>query len=170
MPAVISLVGKSNSGKTTLLEKLIPQIIKSGFRVGVLKHHQHDFEFDIPGKDTWRHKQAGAEVVVLATPTGIGVVKDTRTELSIDDLIKQYYEDVDIVITEGYKKGPYSKIELVRRANQKPAINDRDESWVAFVTDTEIDTTLPVFDLNDYVLLASFIISNFLPNKGTPNA
>nr|MBF0223149.1 molybdopterin-guanine dinucleotide biosynthesis protein B [Desulfobulbaceae bacterium] len=170
MPPVISLVGKSNSGKTTLLEKLLPQLIKHGFRVGVLKHHNHDFEFDIPGKDTWRHKQAGAKVVVLATPIGVGLVRDTDTELSINELVNQYYTDVDIVITEGYKKGPHPKIEVCRQANQKSPINSRDESWKAFVTDMELDTTLPVFDLNDSSALATFIISNFLPPKGTPNA
>jgi molybdopterin-guanine dinucleotide biosynthesis protein B len=165
MPPVISLIGKSNSGKTTLLEKLIPQIISHGFRVGVLKHHTHDFTFDVPGKDTWRHKQAGAEVVVLATPYGVGVVRDIKSDLSIDELVRQYYQDVDIVITEGYKKGPHPKIEVCRADNQKPTIADRDESWVAFATDKLINTELPVFDINDHLGLASFIISSFLTLK-----
>jgi len=161
MPQVISLIGTSNSGKTTLLEKLIPQIISHGFRVGVLKHHTHEFTFDIPGKDTWRHKQAGAEVVVLATPYGIGLVKDIKKELSIDNLIRQYYQDVDIVITEGYKNGPYPKIEVYRANNHKPPLSGRDESWIAFAADKPIDTQLPVLDINDVSSLATFIISNF---------
>jgi len=169
MPPVISLIGKSNSGKTTLLEKLIPQINSHGLRVGVLKHHTHEFTFDIPGKDTWRHKQAGAEIVVLATPDGIGLVKETKKELSIEDIIRQYYQEVDIVITEGYKKGPYPKIEVCRADNNKRPLTGRDESWVAFAADLAIDTQLPVFDLNDFAGLASFIIANFLTPPTTMN-
>jgi molybdopterin-guanine dinucleotide biosynthesis protein B len=162
MPPVISLIGKSNSGKTTLLEKLIPQLRSHGFRVGILKHHTHEFTFDIPGKDTWRHKQAGAEVVVLSTPYGLGLVRDIKNELSVDELIRRYYQDVDIVITEGYKQGPYPKIEVCRANNPKPPLTSRDESWVAFAADQPLDTELPVFDINDHLGLASFIIATFL--------
>lgn len=158
MPPIISLIGKSNSGKTTLLEKLIPVLVSHNLRVGVLKHHTHTFEFDIPGKDTWRHKRAGAEVVVLATPEGIGLVRDVQSDPSIDELVQLYYQDVDLVITEGYKKGSYPKIEVHRAANQKELIADRDESWIAFASDTTIDTNLPVFDMNDHRALAAFIL------------
>lgn len=167
VPPVISFIGKSNSGKTTLVENLIPQLSAQGYKVGVLKHHTHGFAFDIPGKDTWRHQKAGAQVVVLSTPSGIGVVRKTNEELPIDCLVADYYQDVDLVITEGYKRGPYPKIEVFRQANQKPAIAERDRSWIAFASDGPIDTQLPVFDLNDYPAITNFIISHFLR---TPHA
>jgi len=158
-PAIVSIIGHSNSGKTTLVERLIPVLRGRGLRVGVLKHHGKDFEFDVPGKDTWRHGQAGADVVVLSTPAGIGVTVRHHREPPVDEVVRRYFRDVDLVITEGYKRGPYPKIEVARAATGKPLIAGRDATWIAFAADFPVDTTLPLFSLDDISGLAAFIMA-----------
>ncbi|MDZ7642747.1 MAG: molybdopterin-guanine dinucleotide biosynthesis protein B [Desulfurivibrio sp.] len=92
---VVALVGKPDCGKTTLLEKLLPELRERGYRVGTIKHHVHEFAMDTPGKDTWRHKQAGAEAVVLR---GVGLVSDTDRDLGVDELVTRYLGGMDLVI------------------------------------------------------------------------
>ncbi len=156
-PEIVSIIGHSNSGKTTLVERLIPVLRKEGLRVGILKHHGKDFEFDVPGKDTWRHARAGADVVVLSTPFGTGVTVRVEREPALDTLIERYFSGMDLVITEGYKRGPYPKIEVVRAANNKPPIPDREATWIAFVRDRHLVTSLPVFPLDDIAAIAAFL-------------
>ena len=102
MSQMISIVGRSQSGKTTLIEKLIPELKRRGYRVGTIKHSHHIFDFDKTGKDSWRHKDAGAETVIVASPGKIAMVKNDYRG-SLDDL-KNFFDDLDLVITEGYKK------------------------------------------------------------------
>jgi len=170
MTALVSLVGKANSGKTTLLEKLIPQLKSRGCRVGTIKHHVHGFDMDRPGKDTWRHKQAGASVVALSSPNGLGVIRDTEQELSLEELVDQHFKDVDLVITEGYKRASAPKVEIFRSAAHTAPLENRDHTWAAMVTDQpEQANGLPCFDLTDIEPLANFLIKTFLKPKSTTN-
>ncbi|MDH5524839.1 MAG: molybdopterin-guanine dinucleotide biosynthesis protein B [Desulfobulbaceae bacterium] len=162
MPPIVTLIGKPDSGKTTLLEKLIPELAKRGFRIGTIKHHVHEFEMDKPGKDTWRHKQAGAHTVALSSPTGLGVIRDVDHDSSLEELVGRYYHDVDLVIAEGYKRLALPKIEVHRRALHPDPLAGRDASWVAMVSDVELGSELPCFDINDAAKLADFLVERFI--------
>ena len=102
LPPVISIVGKSESGKTTLIEQLLPELKRRGYRIGVVKHAHHGFDMDRKGKDSYRHKQAGADTVMIASPGRIAMIKDVRGE-RLDDLIP-FFKDMDLLITEGFKR------------------------------------------------------------------
>jgi len=162
MPPVIAFIGKPDSGKTTLLEKLIPELHRRGYRIGTIKHHVHAFEMDKPGKDTWRHKQAGASTVALSSPTGLGVIRDVPEDLPIEELVGRYYGDIDLVIAEGYKRLGLPKIEVFRQALHPEPLPDRDETWVAMVSDTAGSKDLPCFGLDDVVGLADFLEERFI--------
>jgi molybdopterin-guanine dinucleotide biosynthesis adapter protein len=158
---VVALVGRPNSGKTTLLEQLIPELGRLGYRVGTIKHHVHRFEMDRPGKDTWRHKQAGARVVALSSPTGLGVIREVERDSPVEELVARYFADMDLVITEGYKRSALPKIEVYRRAAH-PEPLPADDTWVAVVSDTRISETLPHFDLVEVKELAAFLVRHFI--------
>jgi molybdopterin-guanine dinucleotide biosynthesis protein B len=113
-PAMVSIVGKSGSGKTTLLEKLIPELRGMGLKVGTIKHDVHGFEIDHPGKDSWRHKQAGSRITIISSPQRIGMVMDVDHDHTLDELAS-FFSGVDIVLTEGYKRENKPKIEIFRR-------------------------------------------------------
>lgn len=162
MPPVIAFIGKPDSGKTTLLEKLIPELRCRGYRIGTIKHHVHAFEMDKPGKDTWRHKQAGASTVALSSPTGLGIIRDVAEDLTIEELVGRYYGDIDLVIAEGYKRLGLPKIEVFRSALHDAPLPDRDDTWVAMVSDTAGVKELPCFGLDDVVGLADFLEERFI--------
>ena len=168
-PPVVALVGRPDCGKTTLLEKLLPELKRRGYRVGTIKHHVHEFSMDTPGKDTWRHKQAGAETVVLASPTGLGLVRDCDRDLGVDELVARYFGEMDLVITEGYKRTRLPKIEVYRREIH-PEPLPRDRSWIALVgdpapaaPDAAADTPeLPSFAADQVAAIADFLVERFL--------
>lgn len=162
MPPVIAFIGKPDSGKTTLLEKLIPELRRRGYRIGTIKHHVHAFEMDKPGKDTWRHKQAGANTVALSSPTGLGIIRDVDEDLTIEELVGRYYGDTDLVIAEGYKRLGLPKIEVFRSALHDAPLPDRDDTWVAMVSDTAGVNGLPCFGLEDIAGLADFLEERFI--------
>ncbi|MEN8134906.1 MAG: molybdopterin-guanine dinucleotide biosynthesis protein B [Thermodesulfobacteriota bacterium] len=161
-PQIIALVGKPDSGKTTLLEKLIPELNRRGYRIGTVKHHVHQFEMDRKGKDTWRHKQAGARTVALSSPTGLGIIRDVDHDHAIEELLDRYYYDVDLVIAEGYKSTALPKIELFRSGAHQEPLPNRDETWVAMISDTTPETDLPCLNLTDVAGIAEFLIENFI--------
>lgn len=161
MPPVISFIARPNHGKTTLLEKLLAEFSRRGLRIGVIKHHVHDFEFDKEGKDTWRHKQAGAHTVILSSPSGIGMTRDVDYDTPIPELVARYFHDMDLVCTEGYKWEDYPKVEVFRRAIGGEPLTERNESWAAFVSDADISTDLPCFGLDDICQLADFLIASY---------
>lgn len=146
-PQVISVVGKSDSGKTTLVTKLIPVLKRRGYKLGIIKHAFHGFDADREGKDSWRHKAAGADTVMVASPGRIAMVKD-EAEDSLDDLAR-YFDDMDIVITEGYKREDKPKIEIFRRGKHTTPLCSKEDNLIAFVTDTDADPGVPRFGLED---------------------
>ena|SRR3990167_2281385 len=110
---ILSIIGKSKSGKTTLIEKLIPELNSRGLRVGTVKHAHHGFEIDHPGKDSFRHREAGAEIVVLSSKDKIAMQRNIQEETSLNEIIQTYFpNDLDLVLVEGYKDEPGFKIEL----------------------------------------------------------
>jgi len=158
---VLSFVGRSKTGKTSLIERLIPIFCAKGIRVSVVKHHHLDFDIDIPGKDTYRFKQAGAQTVIISSPNKIAVIKDAVREPKIEDIISKYATEVDVVIVEGYKKAKLPKIEVyVNRENQPPVCLD-DKYLLAIVTDLPFSARVPVFLREDIEGISEFIFSHF---------
>ncbi len=163
---IISIAGKSNSGKTTLLEKLIFELNSRGYKIGTVKHTHDGFDFDKKGKDSWRHKKAGATATLVVTDTKIALVKeDTRSYIQ---KMETFLGDNDLILAEGFKKQPLPKIEIFRSdSDHKKPMCLEDPNLIAFVTDAEYQPPVPVFGLNDVQKIASFIEKNYLtPRKG----
>jgi len=164
-PPIIAVVGWSNSGKTTLLEKLIAELDHRGLRVGVIKHHHtHDWEMDRPGKDTWRFRQAGAQAVALATPSGFGLLRQAPAELPLTEFVERYFHNLDLVFTEGYKREKVPKIE-VRGHLRLEALPGIEADRIALVTDAGVDSSLkcPCFRFTQLAELSDYIVGQFLP-------
>ena len=160
MTKIISIVGRSQSGKTTLMEKLIPELKKRGYRIGTIKHAHHGFDIDKSGKDSWRHWHAGADAVVVASPGKIAMVKNDDCESL--DCLQDYFEDMDLVITEGYKRENKPKIEVLRAARHTELLCRKDRHLIAVVTDVDINPHVPKFGLEDIKELADLIEETFL--------
>jgi len=145
---VISIVGgKSNSGKTTLLEKIIREAKRRGWRVATLKHDVHGFEMDQPGKDTWRHAQAGADIVAISSPHKIAILESVSGDQPLDEVIARIH-GVDVIFTEGYKSGNKPKIE-VYRSTVHQELFCKPEELIAIASDITFDNGIPCFGLDD---------------------
>lgn len=157
---VISIVGgKSNSGKTTLLEKLIREAKRRGWRVATLKHDVHGFEMDQPGKDTWRHAQAGADVVAISSPQRIAILESVVDEQSLDEVLARIH-GVDVIFTEGYKHGNKPKIEVYRSAVHQELFS-KPEELLAIASDISFDNGIPCFGLDDAQGICELIQEKF---------
>ena len=154
----IGIVGRSKTGKTTLIEKLIPLLGTKDIKVATTKHHPHDFEIDIPGKDTYRHKKAGARTVIISSPGKIAMVKDTGGDPSLKEIRSRYVDDVDLLIAEGYKKERIPKIEVFPRKEEVEPVCIDDGNLLAIVTDVPFSSRVPVFQRDDVGAIADFII------------
>ncbi len=161
---VIGLAGWSGAGKTTLLTRLIPHLRKDGLRVSVIKHAHHHFDVDVPGKDSWRHREAGAEEVLVASAHRWALMHELRgaPEPYLPDLLARMSR-VDLVIIEGYKAEPHRKIEVHRAANGKPLLFPGDPAIVGIATDTSVDTHLPTAHLDDIPAIAEMMCRSALP-------
>ena len=158
---ILSIVGKSGSGKTTLLEKLIPELKRRGYRVATVKHHSHPgFEIDVPGKDTWRHAQAGSDHVVIAAPDKIASIRRLEQPLSLAQ-IAAGITDVDIILTEGFKRAGMPALEVVRSQTGVELVCDR-EQLKAAATDARLDLDAPQFGLDAASEIADWIEATFL--------
>lgn len=164
MPLILSIVSKKGSGKTTLIEKLIPELKNRGYRVGTIKHDTHGFEIDREGKDTWRHKQAGAQTVVISSPWKISVIKDVDQEMDLDRIVEKFFSDMDVVITEGYKWAQKTQIEVFRSAAHQRALYTKEQPHplLAVMSDVDIDLGVPRFHIDDIRGLADFVEANLL--------
>ena len=163
---VIGFAGFSGSGKTVLVERLIPALKMRGLRVSVVKHAHHNFDIDHPGKDTYRHREAGAFEVVVASDRRFALMREFErpAELSVHQLLAELYEGVDWVLVEGFKQSSLLKIEVWRATTGKPARYPDDDFIVAIATDSPgalPETTLrPVLDLNDPDAVAQWLVEN----------
>lgn len=155
---VIGLAGWSGAGKTTLLSRLIPYLRQQGLRVSVIKHAHHDFDVDQPGKDSWIHRQSGAEEVLVSSANRWALMHELRgsREPHLPDLLRKM-SPVDLVVVEGFRSEPYRKIEVHRKANGKPPLFPADPAIAAVATDVVIETTLPVAHLDDIPAIAAII-------------
>jgi molybdopterin-guanine dinucleotide biosynthesis protein B len=155
---VIGLAGWSGSGKTTLLTRLIPVFREQGLRVSVIKHAHHKFDVDVPGKDSWRHREAGAEEVLVSSANRWALMHELRgqRELRLPELLKKMSR-VDLVIIEGYKSEPHRKIEVHRAANGKPFLFPDDPGIVGIASDVAVETRLPVAHLDDIPAIAALM-------------
>jgi molybdopterin-guanine dinucleotide biosynthesis protein B len=144
---VVSIVGKSGVGKTTVLERVIREIKQRGYRVGTVKHDIHGFEMDKPGKDSWRHARAGSDAVVVSGPRKMALIRKTDQEMSLDEIVP-LMGDVDLVITEGYKRGSKPKIE-VSRLERGAGLLCQPEELIGIMADYPLDVPVPRFDLDD---------------------
>jgi molybdopterin-guanine dinucleotide biosynthesis protein B len=144
---IISLVGKSGVGKTTALERILRELKRRGHRVGTIKHDTHGFEIDKPGKDTWRHAQAGSDAVVISGPRKMALIRQLERELGVDEVVP-LMGPVDLVITEGYKRGDKPKIEVARQERGTDLLC-RAEELIAIMSDYAVDMPVPQFALDD---------------------
>ncbi len=168
IPPVISVVAKSGTGKTTLIEKLIPELRRYGLRVGVLKHHSHTTSFDVPGKDTYRLAEAGAEVVVGASAVQTAVFIQRSGSDDLHATIHRFLADMDVVLTEGYKCGSFPKIEVHRAERSQDLLCEPDE-LLLIATDEPLDVPVPQFDLNDVAGISSWLIAWLLQAADAPD-
>ncbi|MBN1935364.1 MAG: molybdopterin-guanine dinucleotide biosynthesis protein B [Anaerolineae bacterium] len=167
VPVIISVAGRPKVGKTTFLVKLIAELKGRGYRVGVIKHSIHTFDLAQTGKDTWKHTKAGAQAVAFVSPHQVNLVRQVEQEIGIDEAAAML-GDVDLVLTEGYKRAHKPKIEVSRRALGTDLVCRRDEI-VAVVSDHPIDLDVPHFDLDDAAGVAAFIERRFLHTLQTLN-
>lgn len=157
---VYGVVGWKNAGKTGLMERLVTEITGRGFSVSTVKHAHHSFDVDHPGKDSFRHREAGASQVMLASRNRIALMHELRgaPEPSLEELLSQL-APVDLVLVEGYKRDGHSKVEAHRAVTGNPLISPDDPSIRAVASDTALFVDLPVFDLDDTVKIADFILA-----------
>jgi molybdopterin-guanine dinucleotide biosynthesis protein B len=157
----IGFIGYSNTGKTTLIEKLIPLLRVRGLRVSAIKNAHHGFDMDRPGKDSYRYREAGAGQVLIATGVRWALLSETpQAAASLEELIGRL-DPCDLVIIEGFKsEGQIPRIEVRRSSNTEPPIFPNDPNVIAVASDTAVDTGLPVLDLNDAATIAQFVIDH----------
>jgi molybdopterin-guanine dinucleotide biosynthesis protein B len=159
---IFGLAGWSGSGKTTLLAALIPELAARGLSVSTIKHAHHDFDIDRPGKDSWRHRQAGAREVMVASARRWALMHELRggAEPSLDELVTQL-GPVDVVIVEGFKRHPHPKLEVHRPSLGKPLLYPDDPHIVAIASDEPFAAPLPLLSLGDPAAVAGFMLDHF---------
>ena len=165
MLPIVCVVGASDSGKTTFLEKLIPELSGRGYRVGTVKHDAHGFEMDREGKDTWKHRKAGAETIAISSPGQVATIRATGEEMELAEVAARYFWNEDLVITEGYKSSHYPKIEVFRKAIEPTPICGPKDNLMAFVSDDAMQADVPKFRFDDVAGVADFIEERFLKNR-----
>ncbi|ULA64814.1 MAG: Molybdopterin-guanine dinucleotide biosynthesis protein B [Nitrospira sp.] len=157
---IVSFVGRSNSGKTTLIERVIPELVRAGYRVATVKHAGHGFDLDTEGKDSWRHKRAGASSVVVMSRGSLAMFADVPEEMKVEEIRDRFLDaSYDLIIAEGWKSEGYLKIVVIReQVGEVPVSPD---GLLAVVSDKPVDLPVPVLDLNDVTGVAALIIKQF---------
>ena len=166
MQRVITFTGFSGSGKTTLVVKVIGELTRRGYKVASIKHDAHKFDIDKKGKDSYRHKEAGAEAVIISSRDKFALVHNSKRDRSIAELCTYHPTDADIVIVEGFKKSRYPKIEVFRSEHNTELFSLGDETLTAVAADDETHPALKdapcVLDINDASQVADFVEKNFI--------
>lgn len=159
-PPILCIVGRSNSGKTTVIERLIPELTRSGYRVATIKHAGHGFELDTEGKDSWRHKQAGASAVIVLSKGSMAMFADVSDEMKVEEVRDRFLDNqVDLIIAEGWKSEGYPKIALVRE--QLGEVTVSSDGLLAVVSVEPIETSVPCLNRDDVKGLAELIMRQF---------
>jgi molybdopterin-guanine dinucleotide biosynthesis protein B len=161
---IIGLAGWSGAGKTTLLTRLIPHFNAQGLRVSVIKHAHHHFDVDVPGKDSWRHREAGAAEVLVSSEKRWALMHELRgaSEPRLSELLEKL-SPVDLVVVEGFKREPHRKIEVHRAANGKPLLFPDDPGIVGIAADIAVETRLPTVHLDDLPAVAALLQRAAMP-------
>jgi molybdopterin-guanine dinucleotide biosynthesis protein B len=159
MPPIVSIVGKSESGKTTLMEKLIVELKSRGYRVATVKHTDQKLSFDEPGKDSWRHLQAGSEATVISSPEKAVLIKPGSGD-SLEQIARLIGEDYDIILTEGFKVSNAPKIEVHRKQAGPPLASVK--KLIAIASDEPLETKTRQFSLEDSKGLADLLEKGFI--------
>jgi len=167
MIPIISIVGKSDSGKTTLIEKIVPELVRRGYRVTTVKHDLHGFEIDKEGKDSWRHKQAGAHGVIISSPQKVALIRDVDKDMSLEELRESFGGDVDLILSEGFKKDVQPKIEVFRKEVHGELLCTKEDKLVAIASNRCFDIGVPCLDLDDVKGIVDIIESRFLKGNKT---
>lgn len=174
MPLIISIIGYSNSGKTTLVESLVPRLKQKGVRVGTVKHTSHGFTIDQRGKDSFRHKSSGSDMTIVSGPKSLAMIRDTKANWGLGKIVRHYMREMDLVLAEGYKNEDFLKIEIIHdpdgedvktirhaaKADQTKRgriFSDHEKNLVAIVSDQNVETGKKIFKRNDVDELADFI-------------
>ena len=164
MPPIVSVIGKSKSGKTTLIEKLVQELKSRGYRMATIKHIPRGVSFDEPGKDSWRHIQAGSDATAVSSPDKIVIIKPVAYDSGIDEIARLLGDDYDIILAEGFKQGNAPKIE-VHHKNAGPVLRDINK-LIAIVTDEPLETKARQFSFEDINGLADLLEKGFIkPQK-----
>jgi molybdopterin-guanine dinucleotide biosynthesis protein B len=158
---ILGLTGWSGSGKTTLIVKLVPQLVSRGLRVSTLKHAHHDFDIDKPGKDSHRHREAGATEVMVASAQRWALMHEHRGDIepTAEELIR-HMTPVDLLLVEGFKRDSHDKLEVFRRDLGKALLSPDDPTFIGILSDGPVpESRLPIIDLDDTAVIADFIIA-----------
>lgn len=161
----VAFVARSGTGKTTLLERVLPELLRRGFRVGALKHDAHRFDIDRPGKDSHRLTAAGAITMLIVSAEKMALVKNHSEAPSVEELLRTYFADMDIVLVEGFSRSTLPKIELHRKDRGEPLLcrgERHDPGLVAVASDEAMEVDVPVLSLNDPRGIADFIEARLL--------
>ena len=154
--SIVAFVGRSNSGKTTLIERVIPELVRAGYKVATVKHTGHGFDLDTEGKDSWRHKRAGASSVVVLSKGSMAMFADVSDQMRVEDVRDRFLDHTyDLIIAEGWKHERYPKIIVVRE--QVGEIPVSTEGLLAVVSDKPVDLHVPLFGLDDVVGVAAVV-------------
>ncbi|GAI70298.1 unnamed protein product [marine sediment metagenome] len=160
MPPIVSIVGKSKSGKTTLIEQLIKELKSRGYRVGTIKHTPQGMTSDEPNKDSWRHIKAGSEATAISSPDKVVLIKPIVPDTTLDEIARLFGEDYDIILTEGFKQGNTPKIEVHRKEVGPPLSVVK--KLIAIATDEPLETKTRQFALQDIKGLADLLEGGFI--------
>jgi molybdopterin-guanine dinucleotide biosynthesis adapter protein len=158
---IFGFAGWSGSGKTTLIEKLIPRFVGRGLRVSLIKHAHHNFDIDVPGKDSYRHRHAGASEILVTSSRRWVLMHELRgsQEPSFDEQIR-HFSPCDLLLVEGFKFAPIPKLEVWRTETGEGLLHPKDPHIVALASDAEVKTELPRLDINDDAAIAAFILKH----------
>jgi molybdopterin-guanine dinucleotide biosynthesis adapter protein len=160
-PKLLSIIGRSGSGKTHLISRLIPFFVSKGLKVGSIKHTHHQAEFDKEGKDSWKHKKAGSAQVLLMTDDQMAIYTDVQQKKTLREIVDQWFQGFDIVISEGFKNEAGLKVEVCRQSTQKtPLFIDPQYMINMIVSDFKIQSEVPVFDIDAIPKIYAWIKSN----------
>jgi molybdopterin-guanine dinucleotide biosynthesis protein B len=156
---VFGFAGWSGSGKTTLIERLVPRFVAQGIAVSLVKHAHHEFDIDQPGKDSYRHRQAGCNEVLVTSAVRWALMHELRgeKELALAEALRRL-SPCDLALVEGFKTAAIPKLEVYRASVGKPLLHRGDNNIVAIATDAPVETALPVFDIADISAIANFIL------------
>jgi molybdopterin-guanine dinucleotide biosynthesis protein B len=165
---ILCFVGRSNSGKTTLIERVIPELVRAGYKVATVKHAGHGFDLDTEGKDSWRHKQAGASSVIIVSKSSMAMFADVPDQMKVEEVRDRFVDgSYDLIIAEGWRSEGYPKIVVVRdQIGEVPVSAD---GLLAIVSNKPVEVQVPLIDPDDVAAVAALIMRHF-PRRSRDDA